>query len=66
MLTWLAECGVPYEQRQMLAGHAPRGTTARNYEHLSPHYLRAAIKEVDAFFDALAKHTPVVLGDPEG
>jgi len=57
MLTWLAERGVPSEQRQMLAGHRPQGTTARNYEHLSPSYLRAAIAEVDAFFAELSKHT---------
>lgn len=57
MLTWLAERGVPSEQRQMLAGHSPQGTTARNYEHLSPDYLRAAIVEIDAYFDELAKYT---------
>jgi integrase len=57
MLTWLAERGVPSEQRQMLAGHRPQGTTAKNYEHLSPTYLRAAIAEVDAYFDELAKLT---------
>jgi integrase len=57
MLTWLAERDVIPEQRQMLAGHSPQGTTARNYEHLSPSYLRAAIVEVDAFFDELTKHT---------
>lgn len=57
MLTWLAARGVPAEQRQMLAGHSPQGTTARNYEHLSPDYLRAAIGEVDAFFAELRKHT---------
>jgi integrase len=61
MLTWLAERGVPSEQRQMLAGHRPQGTTARNYEHLSPTYLRAAIAEVDAFFVELAKHTKIDL-----
>ena len=57
MLTWLAERGVPSEQRQMLAGHRPQGTTAKNYEHLSPTYLRAAIAEIDAYFDELAKLT---------
>jgi integrase len=57
MLTWLAERGVHPEQRQVLAGHARQGTTARNYEHLSPDYLRDAIAQVDAFFDELAKHT---------
>lgn len=57
MLTWLAEQGVPYEQRQMFAGHAPVGTTARNYEHLSPAYLKEAILQVDAFFDKLKEHT---------
>jgi integrase len=57
MLTWLAERGVPYEQRLALGGHAPKGTTARNYEHLTPDYLRGAIREVDAFFDDLSKHT---------
>jgi integrase len=46
MLTWLAERGVPYEQRQMLAGHSPQGTTARNYEHLSPNYLKDTVKEI--------------------
>ncbi|HXH51964.1 MAG TPA: tyrosine-type recombinase/integrase [Sphingomicrobium sp.] len=57
MLTWLAERGVPSEQRQMLAGHRPVGTTAKNYEHLSPNYLRAAVRQIDAFFDELSKHT---------
>jgi hypothetical protein len=46
-----------FRKRQMLAGHRPQGTTAKNYEHLSPSYLRAAIVEVDAFFDELSKHT---------
>jgi integrase len=57
MLTWLAERGVPYEQRQMLAGHSPKGTTARNYEHLSPNYLRSAVAEIDRFFTHLRKRT---------
>lgn len=57
MLTWLAERGVPKEQRMTLAGHSAQDTTAKNYEHLSPNYLRAAIAEVDAYFDALAKMT---------
>lgn len=64
MLTWLAERGVPYEQRQMLAGHSPRGTTARNYEHLSPSYLRDAVNEIDRYFSELAKHTRVVRSGP--
>jgi integrase len=64
MLTWLAERGVPYEQRQMLAGHAPQGTTARNYEHLSPNYLRHAVKEIDRFFCELAKLTSVASVGP--
>lgn len=69
MLTWLAERGVPSEQRQKLAGHSPQGTTARNYEHLSPNYLREAVGEIDAFFDELAKHTKAHLryaGDTHG
>jgi len=57
MLTWLAERGVPKEQRMTLAGHSAQDTTARNYEHLSPQYLRSAIAEVDAYFDELAKLT---------
>ena len=57
MLTWLAERGVPKEQRMTLAGHSAQDTTARNYEHLSPHYLRAAVAEIDAYFDELAKLT---------
>jgi integrase len=57
MLTWLAERGVPSEQRQVLAGHRREGTTAKNYEHLSPAYLCEAIEQVDAFFIELAKHT---------
>ncbi len=57
MLTWLAQRGVPREQREALAGHARKGTTARNYEHLTPDYLRDAIREVDAFFERLSKHT---------
>lgn len=60
MLTWLAERGVPYEQRQMLAGHSPRGTTARNYEHLSPEYLRDAVAAIDDFFVELNRHTNVL------
>jgi integrase len=64
MLTWLAERGVPYEQRQMLAGHSPQGTTARNYEHLSPDYLKAAVREIDRFFRELAKHTDVIAKGP--
>jgi len=57
MLTWLAERGVPAEQRRMLAGHSAQGTTARNYEHLSPNYLRTAIEQVDAIFTELKKQT---------
>lgn len=64
MLTWLAERGVPYEQRQMLAGHSPRGTTSRNYEHLSPAYLSTAVREIDRFFQELSKHTSVVRDGP--
>ena len=60
MLTWLAERGVPYEQRQVLAGHSARGTTARHYEHLSPSYLKTAIDEVDAYFVELRKLTPAI------
>jgi len=62
MLTWLAERGVPYEQRQVLAGHSARGTTARHYKHLSPSYLKAAIEEVDAYFIELRKLTPAIKG----
>lgn len=61
MLTWLAERGVPSEQRQMLAGHSPQNTTARNYEHLSPTYLNAAVAAIDALFDELSKYTQVHL-----
>ena len=57
MLTWLAMRGVPKEQRNALGGHVARDTTARNYEHLSPDYLRAAVDQIDAFFDELSKHT---------
>lgn len=64
MLTWLAERGVPYEQRQMLAGHSPQGTTARNYEHLSPSYLKDAVREIDRFFRGLAKQTSVLRDGP--
>lgn len=62
MLTWLAERGVPYEQRQILAGHSARGTTARHYEHLSPAYLKDAIAEVDAYFTELRKLTSAIRG----
>jgi len=62
MLTWLAERGVPYEQRQVLAGHSARGTTARHYEHLSPSYLKAAVEEVDAYFTELRKLTSAIKG----
>jgi hypothetical protein len=65
MLTWLAERGVPHEQRQMLAGHSPRGTTARNYEHLSPDYLRTAVAEIDAFFSVLQRHTRALDTPPD-
>jgi integrase len=62
MLTWLAERGVPYEQRQILAGHSARGTTARHYEHLSPSYLKTAIEEVDVYFTELGKLTSAIQG----
>ena len=62
MLTWLAERGVPYEQRQVLAGHSARGTTARHYEHLSPTYLKDAIAEVDVYFSELRKLTSAIKG----
>lgn len=61
MLTWLAKRGVPKEQRMALAGHKAQDTTAKNYEHLTPDYLQAAIQEVDAFFDMLSSHTRVHL-----
>lgn len=61
MLTWLAMRGVPKEQRSAFAGHVARDTTARNYEHLSPDYLRSAIVQIDAFFEELGKHTSVHL-----
>ena len=57
ILTWLAERGVPKEQRMTLAGHSAQDTTAKNYEHLSPSYLRVAIAEIDAYFDQLATLT---------
>ena len=60
MLTWLAMRGVPSEQRRVFAGHSAQGTTARNYEHLSPGHLKDAVREVDAFFAELRKHTPTV------
>jgi integrase len=61
MLTWLAVRGVPREQRERLAGHAAQSTTSINYEHLTPDYLRPAIREVDAFFVELAHYTDVHL-----
>ena len=48
MLTWLAMQGVAKEQRSALAGHVARNRTARNYAHLSPDYLGAAVDEIDA------------------
>ncbi|MEA3537661.1 MAG: tyrosine-type recombinase/integrase [Pseudomonadota bacterium] len=68
MLTWLAKKGVPKEQRMMLAGHAPRDTTARNYEHLTPDYLVDAVTAIDAWFEELSKHTTAHLrsvSDPQ-
>lgn len=56
MITWLAMRGVPKEQRSALAGHVARDTTGRNYENLSPGYLKAAIEQVDAFVVELSKH----------
>lgn len=44
MLSWLAMRGVPKEQCTALVRHVARETTARNYEHLSPDYLRAAVE----------------------
>ena len=41
----------------MLAGHSPQDTTAKNYEHLTPQYLKTAVAEIDAYFDELAKLT---------
>lgn len=61
MMTWLASIGVPKEQRNMLAGHMPTDTTAKNYEHLTPEYLSAAIRGIDTFFEELSKHTKVHL-----
>ena len=57
ILTWLAERGVPKEQRMTLAGHSAQDTTAKNYEHLTPQYLRTAVAEIDAYFIDLAKLT---------
>ena len=57
MLTWLAMQGVAKEQRSALAGHVARNRTARNYAHLSPDYLGAAVDEIDAYFEELAMHT---------
>jgi integrase len=57
MLSWLAERGVEKEQRMTLAGHSAQDTTAKNYEHLSPRYLRAAVAEIDAYFNELTKLT---------
>lgn len=68
MLTWLAKKGVPKEQRMILAGHAPRDTTAKNYEHLTPDYLADAIRAIDGWFEELSKHTSAHLRsvcDPE-
>jgi integrase len=67
MLTWLAERGVPLEQLQLLAGHSAKSTTARNYIHLSPDYLQAAVDQIDAIFEELAKHTkvPLICTEPE-
>ena len=47
----------PQEQRMTLAGHSAQDTTAKNYEHLSPQYLSAAIAEIDTYFDELSKLT---------
>ena len=47
----------PQEQRMTLAGHSAQDTTAKNYEHLSPQYLSAAIAEIHAYFDELSKLT---------
>jgi len=60
MLTWLATRGVPAEQRRVFAGHSAQGTTARNYEHLSPTHLKEAVHEVDAFFTELKRHTSAI------
>jgi integrase len=57
MLTWLATRKVSDKELEILAGHSARGTTARNYIHLSPDYLRDAVEQIDAFFDELSKHT---------
>lgn len=61
MLTWLARRGVPKGHRMELAGHKPQDTTAKNYEHLTPDYLQAAVHEINAFFDELSKYTQVHL-----
>jgi integrase len=61
MLTWLAARKVSDKELEILAGHSAIGTTARNYVHLSPDYLRDAVEQIDAFFDELAKHTKVHL-----
>jgi hypothetical protein len=50
------------KELEILAEHSAMGTTARNYVHLSPDYLRDAIEQIDAFFDELSKHTKAHLG----
>jgi integrase len=57
MLTYLARKGVPKEQRQAIAGHLPQDTTGRNYEHLTPDYLRDAIRVVEGYFEELSAFT---------
>jgi hypothetical protein len=57
MLTWLAIRGVPKEEPMALVGHAAQDITGRNCERLTPEYLQGAIREIDAFFTELTKHT---------
>jgi hypothetical protein len=57
MLTRFATRDVPKEQRMAFADHEAQDTTARNYEHLTPGYLGAVIREVDCFFDEPCRHT---------
>lgn len=40
----------------MIAGHLPSDTTSK-YEHLTPDYLRDALRAIDMYFDALADAT---------
>ena len=59
--TWLQDCGVPYEVRQLLLGHRMKGTTFE-YSHGGKALLREAVNKLES----LPHVAPLVLTLPKG